>query len=85
MNSREKKKCRLCGSKTLKQGFSLGHHSLANSYIQNDADCAKEERCSLRLMKCSNCENLQLSNVVNAEDMFKNYQYVSSTPNLCVI
>jgi hypothetical protein len=68
--------CVACDSHNLKLVLELGHHQLANDYL-DDAD--QIETFPLGLNLCRNCFHAQLTVVVNPERMFKNYLYVSGT------
>src|SRR5689334_17604847 len=68
--------CRCCKQKKLVKYLPLGNQPLANSYHKKGE---KLKTYPLTVMVCANCFHSQLSVVVNPEDMFKNYLYVSGT------
>jgi len=72
-------KCRICGNEGLKKFLSLGKMPLANSFVSKEDLGKKENSFPLETCFCSKCKLVQLSCVVPAEMMFKNYVYVSST------
>lgn len=73
---KEIKECRCCGSSELKEILDLNTQPLANSY-----HTGKEALPTypLALNLCTNCFHLQLSVVVDPDEMFSNYLYVSGT------
>lgn len=71
--------CRICRNKDLREFLSLGKTPLANSFLPKEGLSQKEESFPLAVCFCQNCKLVQLTYVVPAETMFKNYVYVSST------
>jgi SAM-dependent methyltransferase len=67
--------CRCCKKKDLLLYLNLGKQPLANSYHKGE----KLANIPLEVMVCGNCYHNQLSVVVNPDDMFLNYLYVSGT------
>src|SRR5260221_2118625 len=67
--------CRCCHSKDLLLYLNLGKQPLANSYHKNE----KLYTYPLEVMFCRNCYHNQLSVVVNPDEMYKNYLYVTGT------
>jgi len=76
MKCKEKKSCRACGSSNLKTVLNLHNQPLANSYHKPDEGL---DEYPLKLNICPNCYHAQLSVVVDPDEMFKNYLYVSGT------
>src|SRR6266853_44040 len=72
--------CRVCSSKNLYQYLHLGSTPLANSYLKQEQLSQLEFREELALRVCLECGLSQLTKVVHPDLMFKNYLYVSSTP-----
>lgn len=70
------KECRCCKSKELLLYLDLGNQPLANSYLKGSK---KLKEYPLKVNLCSNCFHSQLSVVVNPDDMFLDYLYVSGT------
>jgi len=75
MKYSRKKDCRCCKQKNLLLYLDLGKQPLANSYHKGK----KTPEIPLEVMLCRNCFHSQLSVVVNPDEMFKNYLYVSGT------
>jgi 2-polyprenyl-3-methyl-5-hydroxy-6-metoxy-1,4-benzoquinol methylase len=76
MKYKEKESCRVCGSRGLKMILDLKDQPLANSYHKPEE---KLEEYPLKLNLCTKCYHSQLSVVVDPNEMFKNYLYVSGT------
>lgn len=76
MKYKEKISCRVCGSRGLKMVLDLKDQPLANSYHKPEE---KLEKYPLKLNLCTKCYHSQLSVVVDPDEMFKNYLYVSGT------
>lgn len=72
---KEKKNCRCCKSADLLTFLDLGLQPLANSYHTGH----KLKEYPLVVNVCQKCFHSQLSVVVDPDDMFKNYLYVSGT------
>lgn len=68
-------KCRCCGGETLFKYLDLEDQPLANSYHQGE----ELPKYPLQVMLCESCFHSQLSVVVDPNEMFKNYLYVSGT------
>jgi len=71
--------CRICSNTELKTFLSLGKTPLANSFLSKDELAGKESTFPLELCFCPKCKLVQLTHIVPAEIMFKDYVYVSST------
>lgn len=74
-----KTSCRYCQSPLPESFLDLGIMALANSFLKKEELRQDEFVCPLRLSWCSHCWLVQLSDVVPADKMFRNYLYVSST------
>ncbi len=72
-------KCRSCGNEKLMSVLSLGSSPLANNFLSQKQLSEEEPFFPLELLFCEKCKLVQLSYVVPAEVMFKNYVYVTST------
>lgn len=71
--------CRSCGG-TLGITFcDLGRMPLANSYLPPGADLQAEPSFPLKAVVCDECRMVQLDTVVDAEGIFSDYAYFSST------
>ncbi len=67
--------CRCCGHYRLIKYLDLGMQPLANSYHKGE----KLPTFPLEVLYCDHCFHNQLSVVVDPDEMFKNYLYVSGT------
>lgn len=75
MGFKEIKNCRCCGSNELKPVLDLNRQPLANSYHYGE----NLQSYPLAINVCTKCFNTQLTVVVDPEEMFSNYLYVSGT------
>ncbi len=73
----KKNDCRLCGSKKIRQVYSLCDSPLANNLAKNINTSLKTKKYPLNLMLCKNCKHVQLGHVVNAKKLYKNYVYMT--------
>ena len=71
--------CRICKNPHLKEFLSLGINPLANNFLRKEDFTKPEPKFPLMLCFCDTCKLVQLSHVVDPEQMFKNYVYVTST------
>jgi len=78
--SKSRSTCRVCSSENLYPYLHLGSTPLANSYLKQEQLSELEFREELALQACLECGLSQLTKVVHPDLMFKNYLYVSSTP-----
>ena len=69
--------CIACGESNLIQILDLKEQPLANSYHKGE----ELPKYPLRLNLCKNCYHLQLAYIVNPDELFKTYLYVSGTTN----
>ena len=67
--------CRVCGGET-RQVFSLGQMPLANSLL--DSPDQSYKTYPLDLMLCADCSLVQLKETVPPEEMFTDYNYLTS-------
>src|SRR5687767_14208351 len=75
MKYKKKKFCRCCLSTDLLLYLDLGKQPLANSYHKGE----ELPVAPLEVMLCRQCYHNQLSVVVNPDEMFLDYLYVSGT------
>lgn len=73
------KKCRICGSKKLYLFLDLNSMPIPNGFLTKEELKKKEDHFPLACYVCENCWLVQLTHVVPAEIMFKNYLYIPST------
>ncbi len=76
MSYEVRKTCRCCDSTNLEQVLDLGQQPLANSYTTEPKGL---DTYPLELMVCRDCFHNQLSIVVDPDEMFRHYLYVSGT------
>ncbi len=70
--------CRICSGSNLKEVLSLGETPLANSLLKDPSEKALEQRFPLKLVRCSDCSLVQITETVSPEILFSNYVYCSS-------
>ena len=70
--------CRSCGAKLGEVFCDLGTMAVANSYLPPEADPAGEPRFPLCAVVCPACRMVQLTHVVDASEIFRDYAYFSS-------
>ncbi len=70
--------CRICKSEKLVKFLDLGNQPLANSFLKNKEEFKTEKTYPLVVYFCSECNLVQLLDVVSKEVMFSNYIYFSS-------
>lgn len=71
--------CRVCHSPLPPPFLDLGAMPLANSFLASRADAAAESSYPLAVTACADCRFVQLNYVVPAEQLYRDYIYVSST------
>ena len=72
-------RCRICDTALPAPFLDLGEMPLANSFLSAAADAASEPRFPLAVAACPECGLAQLTYVVPAEVLYRDYIYVSST------
>ena len=72
-------RCRICDTALAAPFLDLGTMPLANSFLGARADVANEPRFPLAVTACPDCGLAQLTYVVPAEILYRDYIYVSST------
>ncbi|MBU6152583.1 MAG: methyltransferase domain-containing protein, partial [Chloroflexi bacterium] len=77
-----KDQCRLCDSLDLNEVLSLTPTPLANSFRPTHEEAVGLERIPLALHQCGECWHTQLSVVVDANLLFREYLYVSGTSSV---
>jgi hypothetical protein len=70
--------CRFCNYDKLFPYLDLGNHPPSNSFISSE-NLSTEVFYPLKVLLCENCSASQLSCVVPPEDIFSEYDYLSST------
>ena len=72
-------KCRLCNSEALTQVFALTPTPPANAFVSKEQLSTEQPTYPLELFFCEGCSHLQLLDVVDPTELFRNYVYVSGT------
>lgn len=73
------KECRICGSSKLYSFLSLGAMPIPNGFLTKQELKKAEPNYPLGVFVCEKCWLVQLTHVIPAEIMFKNYLYIPST------
>jgi novobiocin biosynthesis protein NovU/D-mycarose 3-C-methyltransferase len=71
--------CRVCGDRLPAPFLDLGVMPLANSFLRSPEEFDRESRFPLALTSCRTCGLVQLTHVVPAETLYRDYIYVSAT------
>ncbi len=72
-------RCRLCNSSALTQVFALTPTPPANAFVSKDQLSTEQPTYPLELFFCEDCSHLQLLDVIDPTELFRNYVYVSGT------
>lgn len=72
----EVSKCIACDSDSLEFTLDLNNQPLANSFTPTKQI---QKEYPLAINRCTECNHLQLTHIVNPELIYKNYSYVSGT------
>jgi len=78
MKCHKKNECRICFSHNLELILDLGEQPPSNSLINKTQLDNVEDKFPLRLFWCKDCYLVQLLDIVNKEDLFKHYLYMTS-------
>ncbi|MBP9691204.1 class I SAM-dependent methyltransferase [Candidatus Woesebacteria bacterium] len=73
------KNCRICGSTDLHEFLSLNSMPIPNGFIPKKDLEKLEFHFPLKVCVCKKCWLVQLTHVIPADIMFKNYLYIPST------
>ncbi len=79
MKNYQKKRCRLCNSKKLKEGVRFISTPAADSYISSKSKASKLKKIPLKIMLCTSCGHSQLSHVISAKQVYLNYIYETAS------
>ena len=71
--------CRICQTPLPEPFLDLGEMPLANSFLSRPEDFSSERSYPLAVAGCATCGLVQLNYVVPAEQLYRDYIYVSST------
>ena len=72
-------RCRVCATALPPPFLDLGRMPLANSFLRSPDEFRKEPAYPLAVAGCAECGLVQLNYVVPAEQLYREYIYVSST------
>lgn len=70
--------CRICKGKNLEKFLDLAEQPLANSFLKSREEFTSEKTYPLAVYFCADCNLAQLLDVVDKEEMFKDYIYFTS-------
>lgn len=70
--------CRICGSKNVTKWLDLGQHALANSFPKITDEFATEKKYPLAAYFCHDCNLSQLLDVVDKDELYRDYVYFTS-------
>jgi SAM-dependent methyltransferase len=76
--ARRRTTCRVCGGSELSTFLDLGAQPPANALLREDELRRPEPQYPLALMRCAECELIQLTHTVDPDLLFKDYKYFSS-------
>ena len=71
--------CRICRRGLPEPFLDFGPMPLANAFLNSPDEAAQEARYPLAVSGCDGCGLVQLNHVVPAEQLYRQYIYVSST------
>ncbi len=79
------KKCQICGNKDLKPILDLGHQPIVQNYLSEKTIHEPEVTYPLRLVRCEECELLQIDYVVDPKLVFPpQYPYRTGLTNMLI-
>lgn len=79
------KKCQICGNKDLKPILDLGHQPIVQNYLSEKTMHEPEVTYPLRLVRCEECELLQIDYVVDPKLVFPpQYPYRTGLTNMLI-
>ena len=68
--------CRMCESTKFFKVINLGNHPLVNSLIEKKKIKFKDPVFPIELMQCKKCKLVQLTKIIDAEEIYKNVDYL---------
>ena len=71
--------CQVCGNHHMQEVLDLHEQPLANSFAVSIEESLKRDKYPLKLMRCPNCNHVQLSHVVDRQKIFQSYMYQSNS------
>jgi 2-polyprenyl-3-methyl-5-hydroxy-6-metoxy-1,4-benzoquinol methylase len=66
--------CRLCESNKLINSIDLGNSPIANDFLSFPSN---KKTYPLKVLRCANCNHLQLSHVIHKKKLFSKYLFLS--------
>lgn len=79
MSHTVRKTCRGCSNTNLRKFLELGPQPLANSFLSHPDEFSSEKFYPLDVYFCEDCSLVQLVDVIDPADLFRNYIYVTGT------
>ena len=83
-NYRRRSLCRLCKSSKIVSVLKLASTPPANAFVSKDECKIEQKKYPLQLFFCESCNHVQLTDIVDPAELFKNYVYVSGTSSVFV-
>tara|TARA_B100001248_G_C27398834_1_gene468026 strand:- start:3785 stop:5032 length:1248 start_codon:yes stop_codon:yes gene_type:complete len=81
---KKKSNCRLCQSADLVSVFKLASTPPANAFVTKEKLQTRQKKYPLEIFFCNKCFHVQLTEVVDPNELFENYVYVSGTSDVFV-
>jgi SAM-dependent methyltransferase len=66
--------CRLCENNILIESIDLGNSPIANDFLNSPSN---KKTYPLKVLRCANCNHLQLSHVIHKKKLFSKYLFLS--------
>ena len=78
MSTASESTCRSCGSNHCELVLDLGNQPLANNFLRAEDLGKPEPRFPLRVVVCTSCWLMQITETIPSVDLFQQYLYFSS-------
>lgn len=78
MSTRTDASCRSCGSTSCELVIDLGNQPLANNFLRGEDLDKAEPRFPLRVVVCTSCWLMQITETIPSVELFQQYLYFSS-------
>ena len=75
MSNRKRNKCASCNSSNFTDIYNFGRVPLAGSF---PTDPGKVKKYPLKVIKCETCQLIQTNYLIDPEELFRDYRYISS-------
>ena len=69
--------CRICDQKSLEKIFSLSKIPIPEIYETHKQKAKKKQRIPLTIVRCKECKHVQIREIIDQSDLWKNYTYFS--------